>query len=71
MRNDTMNVYQFTLKQMVKNKSNRVVFFILIAVAALADPCNRRLLRRRQRRGFRSGHDQYCGRIFDGGSGQL
>lgn len=38
MRKDTMHVYQFTLKQMVKNKSNRVVFFILIAVAALAIP---------------------------------
>ena len=38
MRKDTMHVYRFTLKQMVKNKSNRAVFFILIAVAALAIP---------------------------------
>lgn len=38
MRKDTLQVYKFTLRQMVKNKSNRVVFGILILISALAIP---------------------------------
>lgn len=38
MRKDTLQVYKFTLRQMVKNRSNRIVFGILILIAALAIP---------------------------------
>lgn len=38
MRRDTLQVYKFTLRQMVKNRSNQIVFAIMIVLAALAVP---------------------------------
>ena len=38
MRKDTRQVYKFTLRQMMKNRSNLVVFGIMILIALLAIP---------------------------------
>lgn len=38
MRRDTLQVYKFTLRQMVKNRSNQIMLAIMLILAALAVP---------------------------------